>query len=59
MGLSRILFYSLFIFISGLDDITDDRVRKLADDLEGRIAIQIDLGSLHCCSAQDEIHCEG
>lgn len=35
------------------------RVRKLADDLEDRIAIQIDLGSLHCCSAQDEIQCEG
>lgn len=32
MGLSRIHFYSLFIFISGLDDITDDTVTKLGND---------------------------
>ena len=32
MGLSRIHFYSLFIFISVLDDITDDTVTKLAND---------------------------
>lgn len=32
MGLSRIHFYSLFIFISGLDGRTDDTVTKLASD---------------------------
>jgi len=32
MGLSRIQFYSVFIFISGLDDRTDDSVTKLVND---------------------------
>lgn len=32
MGLFRIYFYSLFIFISGLDYGTDDTVTKLVND---------------------------
>lgn len=35
MGLSRICFYSLFIFISGLNDRRDDMVTEPAADRGG------------------------
>lgn len=35
MGLSRICFYSLFIFISGLNDRGDDMVTEPAADKGG------------------------
>lgn len=35
MGLSRICFYSLFIFIRDLNDISDDTVTEPAADRDG------------------------
>lgn len=53
MGLSRICFCSLFIFISGLNDRSDDLVTEpavggvgaVSGPLELRIVAQVDLGS--------------